>query len=290
MVVQIKALACQLPFDSGIPLSRFSTNDIVAEAVDRGIVAQISGSTVWRWLDQDAIKPWQYRSWIFPRDPQFEQKAGLVLDLYQGVWQGKALQSNEFVISADEKTSIQARRRKHKSLPPIKQQCEKVEYEYQRMGSLNYIAAWDVYHAKIYGHCEPKSGILSFDSLVSDVMNREPYVSAKRVFWIVDNGSSHRGQKAIKRFRSKWPKIVLVHLPVHASWLNQIEIFFSILQRKVLTPNDFASLIDLREAIYAFEKRYEKIAKPFEWKFTRNDLSKMMKKLSQNSFQLAKAA
>ena len=290
MVVQIKALACQLPFDSGIPLSRFSTNDIVAEAVDRGIVAQISGSTVWRWLDQDAIKPWQYRSWIFPRDPQFEQKAGLVLDLYQGVWQGKALQSNEFVISADEKTSIQARRRKHKSLPPIKQQCEKVEHEYQRMGSLNYIAAWDVHHAKIYGHCEPKSGILPFDSLVSDVMNREPYASAKRVFWIVDNGSSHRGQKAIKRFRSKWPKIVLVHLPVHASWLNQIEIFFSILQRKVLTPNDFASLIDLREAIYAFEKRYEKIAKPFEWKFSRNDLSKMMKKLSQNRFQLAKAA
>ena len=231
MVVQIKALACQLPFDNGIPLSRFSTNDIAAEAVDRGIVAQISGSTVWRWLAQDAIKPWQYRSWIFPRDPQFEQKAGLVLDLYQGIWQGRSLQTNEFVISADEKTSIQARQRKHKSLPPIKQYCGKVEHEYKRMGSLNYIAAWDVHHAKIFGHCEPKSGILAFDSLVSDVMNREPYASAKRVFWIVDNGSSHRGQKAIKRFQSKWPKIVLVHLPVHASWLNQIEIFFSILQR-----------------------------------------------------------
>ena len=290
MVVQIKALACQLPFDNGIPLSRFSTNDIAAEAIDRGIVAQISGSTVWRWLAQDAIKPWQYRSWIFPRDPQFEQKAGLVLDLYQGVWQGRTLQTNEFVISADEKTSIQARQRKHKSLPPIKQYCGKVEHEYKRMGFLNYIAAWDVHQAKIFGHCEPKSGILAFDSLVSDVMNREPYASAKRVFWIVDNGSSHRGQKAIKRFQSKWPNIVLVHLPVHASWLNQIEIFFSILQRKVLTPNDFASLIDLENTIIAFEKRYEKIAKPFEWKFTRNDLSRMMKKLSQSQLPLAKAA
>jgi len=149
VVVQIKALACQLPFDNGIPLSRFSTNDIAAEAVDRGIIAQISGSTVWRRLHQDAIKPWQYRSWILPRDPQFEQKAGLVLDLYQGIWQGTALQTNEFVISADEKTSIQARQRKHKTLPPIKQYSGKVEHEYQRMGALNYIAAWDVHRAWI---------------------------------------------------------------------------------------------------------------------------------------------
>jgi transposase len=290
VVVQIKALACQLPFDNGIPLSRFSTNDIAAEAASRGIVAQISGSTVWRWLYQDAIKPWQYRSWIFPRDPQFEQKAGLVLDLYQGIWQGIALQTNEFVISADEKTSIQARRRKHKTLPPIKQYYGKVEHEYKRMSFLNYIAAWDVHRAKIFGHCEPKSGILAFDSLVSDVMNREPYASAKRVFWIVDNGSSHRGEKAIKRLQSKWPKLVLVHLPVHASWLNQIEVFFSILQRKVLTPNYFDSLSDLADTITAFEKRYEKIAKPFEWEFTRNDLSKMMKKLCQCELQLAKAA
>jgi transposase len=290
VVVQIKALACQLPFDNGIPLSRFSTNDIVAEAVDRGIVAQISGSTVWRWLHQDAIKPWQYRSWIFPRDPQFEQKAALVLDLYQRIWQGNTLQTNEFVISADEKTSIQARRRRHKTLTPIKQYYGKVEHEYKRMGSLNYIAAWDVHRAKIFGHCEYKSGILAFDSLVSDVMNREPYASAKRVFWIVDNGSSHRGQKAMQRLQSKWPKLVLVHLPVHASWLNQIEIFFSILQRKVLTPNYFDSLSDLADTIIAFEKRYEKIAKPFEWKFTRGDLSKMMKKLGQFELHLTEAA
>jgi hypothetical protein len=279
-----------LPFDNGIPLSRFSTSDIAVEAINQGIVAQISGSTVWRWLHQDAIKPWQYRSWIFPRDPQFEQKAGLVLDLYQGIWQGQALQPNEFVISADEKTSIQARQRRHKSLPPIRKCAGKIEFEYKRMGSLNYVAAWDVHRAKVFGHCEPKSGIVAFDSLVNDVMSREPYASAKRVFWIVDNGSSHRGQKAIRRLQSKWPKLVLVHLPIHASWLNQVEIFFSIIQRKVLTPNYFDSLKDLADTIIAFGKRYEDIAKPFEWKFTRDDLSKMMKKISQSEFHLSKVA
>ncbi|RPH99358.1 MAG: hypothetical protein EHM72_11205 [Calditrichaeota bacterium] len=160
---------------------------------------------------------------------------------------------------------------------------------YETVGRMNDIPV-NVNFAKIFGHCEPKSGILAFDSLVSDVMNREPYASAKRVFWIVDNGSSHRGQKAIQRLQSKWPNIVLIHLPVHASWLNQIEIIFSILQRKILTPNDFASLSDLADTIIAFEKRYEKIAKPFEWKFTRDDLSKMMKKLSQSCLQYGKAA
>lgn len=290
MVVQVKALACELPFEKEIPLSRFSTHEIAAEAVNRGIVAQISGSTVWRWLHEDAIKPWQFRSWIFPRDPQFEQKAGRILDLYQGTWQGVPLKSDEFVLSADEKTSIQARRRKHAPLPPKQGKCMKVEFEYERCGSLAYIAAWDVNRAKIFGRCEAKSGIVPFDRLVSDVMGQYPYCFAKRVFWIVDNGSSHRGQPSIDRLQTRWPNIVLVHLPVHASWLNQIEIYFSILQRKVLTPNNFSSLETLTKTIINFEKRYEEIAKPFEWKFTRADLSAMLAKLSQKSIPMANAA
>ena len=119
LVMQVKALACEIPWLQGIPLSRFSSNDIATQIIQRGIVAHISGSTVWRWLDEDAIKPWQHRSWIFPRDPAFEEKAARVLDLYQGMWQGCPLQSNEYVISADEKTSIQARARRHPSLAPV---------------------------------------------------------------------------------------------------------------------------------------------------------------------------
>ena len=290
MIIQVKAVACELPSERGIPLSRFSTREIATEVIQRGIVAEISGSTIWRWLNEDAIKPWQYRSWIFPRDPQFEQKAGRVLDLYQGIWCGIPLGSDEYVISADEKTSIQARVRKHDTLPTTRGKCMRVEHEYRRGGSLTYIAAWDVKRAKIFGRCEDKSGIVPFNRLVNQVMAQEPYLSAKRVFWIVDNGSSHRGQPCIARFKQMWPKIVVVHLPVHASWLNQIEIYFSIIQRKVLTPNDFQSLEAVEERLLQFQDRYEEIAKPFEWKFTRDDLSKLLMRLSKHSEDLRLSA
>ena len=290
MIIQVKAVACELPSERGIPLSRFSTREIATEVIQRGIVAEISGSTIWRWLNEDAIKPWQYRSWIFPRDPQFEQKAGRVLDLYQGIWCGIPLGSDEYVISADEKTSIQARVRKHDTLPTTRGKCMRVEHEYRRGGSLTYIAAWDVKRAKIFGRCEDKSGIVPFNRLVNQVMAQEPYLSAKRVFWIVDNGSSHRGLPCIARFKQMWPKIVVVHLPVHASWLNQIEIYFSIIQRKVLTPNDFQSLEAVEERLLQFQDRYEEIAKPFEWKFTRYDLSKLLMRLSKHSEDLRLSA
>jgi len=290
VIIQVKAVACELPSERGIPLSRFSTREIAKEVIQRGIVAEISGSTIWRWLNEDAIKPWQYRSWIFPRDPQFEQKAGRVLDLYQGIWCGIPLGFDEYVISADEKTSIQARVRKHDTLPTVRGKCMRVEHEYRRGGSLTYIAAWDVKRAKIFGRCEAKSGIAPFNRLVDQVMAQEPYLSAKRVFWILDNGSSHRGQPCIARFKQRWPKIVVVHLPVHASWLNQIEIYFSIIQRKVLTPNDFQSLEAIEERLLQFQDHYEEIAKPFEWKFTRDNLSKLLIRLSKHSEDLRLSA
>ena len=111
-----------------------------------------------------------------------------------------------------------------------------VEHEYARAGALFYVAAWDVYRAKLFGRCEPRSGIVPFDRLVADVMTREPYASAKRVFWVVDNGSSHRGETAMKRLAKRWPNLILVHLPIHASWLNQIEIYFLNSATKGLDP------------------------------------------------------
>ena len=279
MVVQVKALACEIPARLGIPLSRFSTSELAREAVTRGITASISGATVWRWLSADALKPWQHRSWIFPRDPDFEAKAGSVLDLYQRRWEGRSLRPDEYVISADEKTSIQARIRLHPTQPPAAGQAMRVEHEYERGGALAYLAAWDVHRGKVFGRCEQTTGIEPFGRLVEQVMTQEPYASAHRVFWIVDNGSSHRGKAAIQRLETAWPTLKLVHLPVHASWLNQIEIYFSIVQRKVLTPNDFASLVAVEERLLAFEKRFGEVARPFEWKFTRADLATLMAKL-----------
>jgi hypothetical protein len=199
--------------------------DIRAEIIARGVDGVPSCATIWRWLDADAIKPWTHRSWIFPRDPQFEAKAGRVLDLYARIWQDKPLKDDEFVICADEKTSIQARCRCHPTLPAAARRPVRVEHEYKRRGALDYFAAWDVHHARVIGRCEPKTGILPFSRLVEQVMTTEPYASARRVFWIADNGSSHRGQASIDRMTDAWPKARLVHLPVHASWLNQAEIY-----------------------------------------------------------------
>ena len=165
----------------------------------------------------------------------------------------------------------------------------KVEHEYKRCGAWAYIAAMDVHRAKFFGRCERKTGIAPFDRLVDEVMTSPPYNEARRVFWIVDNGSSHRGLKSVMRLKTKYPKLVLVHGPVHASWLNQIEIYFSVLQRKALFPNDFPSLKALEERILGFQQYYESIAKPFEWKFTKRDLHELLNKIdrSQELFQIA---
>ena len=118
-------------------------------------------------------------------------------------------------------------------------------------------------------------------------MGQEPYRSARRVFWIFDNGSSHRGQKADQRLQSRWPSIIPVHTPVHASWPNQVEIYFSIIQRKVLTPSDFLNLADLEMAILAFQHRYEKSAAPFRWTFRRADLADLMQRLKVSALPAA---
>ena len=280
--MEVKALCCELPATSGVPLSRWSAAEVAREAVARALVAEISGTTVWRWLCEDAIRPFYHRSWIFPRDPDFAQKAGRVLDLYERWWEGEPLGADEYVISADEKTSIQARRRCHPTRPPAGEgRKTRVEHEYERKGALAYLAAWDVHRAKLYGRCEQKNGIEPFGRLVEQVMREEPYASADRVFWVVDNGSSHRGETSVKRLEGKWPNLKLVHLPVHASWLNQIEIYFSVIQRKVLTPNDFADLDALAERLLAFQERYEQVAEPFAWKFTRHDLGRLLDRLAE---------
>ena len=279
--MQVKALACELPHQHGLPLSRYSGRDLVREVTRRGLVASISGRTLWRWLDEDAIRPWQHRSWIFPRDPDFQVRAERVLDLYQGLWNDQALGDDDYIVSADEKTSIQARIRLHPTVPPQPQQSMRVEFEYERGGALAYLAAWDVRRAKVFGRCETTTGIEPFDRLVQQVMEQEPYRTAHRVFWIVDNGSSHRGAAAVRRLQGKYSNLILVHLPVHASWLNQVEIYFSVVQRKVLTPNDFASLAQVADRLTAFHPFYEQIAQPFEWKFTRADLRELIQKTSR---------
>ena len=290
VVVQIKALACELPAARGLPLSRLSIADVAQEACRCGIVASISDKTVWRWLHEDAIRPWRHRCWIFPRDPNFATKAGRILDLYARLWEGVSLQEDEFVVSADEKTSVQARARIHPTLPTKPGHSMRVEHEYQRCGAWAYLAALDVHRAKLFGRCEQSTGIEPFNLLVEQVMSQPPYRDARRVFWILDNGSSHRGQPCILRLQAKYPRIVPVHGPVHASWLNQIEIYFSIVQRKALTPNDFPSLQAVEDRLLGFQSYYESIAQPFEWRFTRRDLDELVARMDRGAVQHPRAA
>jgi hypothetical protein len=215
-IAEVKAVACEPPSE-GCPLSRRSTADVHRLVLERGI-CDASQSTVVRWLREDAIRPWQYRSWIFPIDPDFARKAGRILDLYEGRWEGKLLEPGDCIISADEKPSIQARRRIHETLAPAAgvKRGQRVEHTYERGGALTYLAAWDVRRGRVLGRSEPKGGIEAFDRLVHQVMTTEPYASARRVFWIVDNGSSHRGQASVCRLERRWPNLILVHTPIHA--------------------------------------------------------------------------
>jgi hypothetical protein len=284
----VKAAACELVAQTKRPLSRQSLADVtgrVRQALDK----PISRTTVWRILNGDAIKPWQYKHWIFPRDPRFVEKAGPILDLYAGTWEGRPLGPKDHILSADEKTSIQARARIHPPLPCEPGQPTRIEPEYRRGGAWQYLAAWDVRRGYIMGRCEAKTGIVPFGRLVEQVLALEPYRSAERLFWVVDNGSSHRGEAAKRRLREVDARIVLVHTPVHASWLNQVEIYFSIIQRKVLTPNDFADLEALRLRLALYEELSNRSPKPFAWKFDRVKLIALMAKIETHEKFLAQA-
>jgi hypothetical protein len=218
----------------------------------------------------------------FPRDPDFAAKAAVVLDLYARVFERRRLTKRDYVISSDEKTSIQARCRCHPSLPAGKARMMRVEHEYDRGGAVACLAAYDVHRAHLFGRTEPTTGIEPFGGLVEQVMTAEPYASARRVFWVVDNGSSHCGQASVERLEGAWRNLRLIHLPVHASWLNQIEIVFSVIARKVVTPNDFYDLEQITERLAAFEDRYNDQAEPFDWTFTRDDLVRLLDRIASH--------
>jgi hypothetical protein len=192
-VAEVVAVACELPARHDRPLGCFSRTELHRLVIEQG-VTEASATTIWRWLHDRSLKPWQQRSWIFPRDPDFQAKAGRVLDLYARRFEGRRLHPGEYVICGDEKSQLQALARRHATVPAAPGRPALVEFEYRRGGTLAYLAAWDVHHARIFGRCEAKTGIEPFGRLVDQVMSSAPYASAKTVFWVVDNGSSHAGR------------------------------------------------------------------------------------------------
>jgi transposase len=277
----VVALACQLPAATGVPLSRWTGPELLAELTRAGTDEELSASSVLRILAEHPVKPWQYQSWISPRDPDFAAKAAVILDLYQGFYQGQRLAPGDRILSVDAKPSIQARGRCRPTVPAGPGRPVRVEHEYVRHGALALLAALDVHTGKVFAATPATTGITPFMDLIGQVMNRPEYKHAPRVFVIVDNGSDHRGQPAADRLRTAYPNAIMIHTPVHASWLNQVEIVFSIVQKKVLTPGDFPGLGTLSYALLAFVNRYNRTARPFNWKFTADDLTALLLRTSQ---------
>jgi transposase len=284
----VVALACQLPAATGVPLAHWTGPELAAELTAQGLVSEpVSVSSLLRILAQHPVKPWQYRSWISPRDPRFEAKAKVILDLYQGFYRGKRLQPGDRILSFDAKPSIQARGRCHPTAPAAPGKPVRVEHEYARNGALALLAGLDVRTGKVFASTPATTGIVPFMDLAGQVMAQPEYKNAPRVFVVVDNGSDHRGKAAIERLRSGHPNAIMIHTPVHASWLNQIEIFFSVIQKKVVTPNDFASLDQLSSTLLAFVDRYNQTARPFNWNFTATDLTALLHRITEHDKESA---
>jgi len=279
-VTQVKALACDRPRpQAGCPLSRFSVEDIRVRALAQGIA--MSYSSVWRCLHQDALRPWFQRQWLFPTDPHLGEKAAPILDLYHRRWEGEPLGPQDYVLCADEMTGVQALRRLHPGRGPAPGRAARYEFEYERGGTLCYTAFLDVFSGQVVGETSAGNGIESFHLALAKCLQQPRYRRAERIFLIVDNGCAHHPSTSPARIRAQFPLVTTLHLPVHSSWLNQIELFFSIVHRKVLTPANFTSLADLAQRLKWFEQHYNSSAAPFKWKFSRAKLEEFLKKLGQ---------
>lgn len=278
-IATIKAIACELPAKRNLPFSRLSLSELQTYLHEQKVVEHISIGKLWSLLDQDAIRPWYYRSWLFPRDPHFVEKANPILDLSQGVFEDHTLRAREYVLSFDQKTSIQARHRCATTVAPGPGHPQRVEHEYERQGALNLLACLDVQSGQVWGRCYPRKRRAEVEQFVQELFAREPYGSAQCLHFILDNGSSQHPNTFPAWINEHYPRVRLHDLPTHASWLNQIELYFSIVQRKVLTPNDFRDLAQLETRLMEFQMLYNRRAHPFHWNFTRDDLAERLRYL-----------
>jgi hypothetical protein len=284
----VKALACDRPHSQGQPLSRLSVNDVLRRARQEGI--ETSASTLRRCLAQDALRPWFHRTWLFPKDPLLLEKATPILELYHGRWQGEPLSNRDAVLSADEMTGLQALSRIHPSVPARPGEPALTEFEYKRHGTLVYTAFLNIRTGRVYGETSATNGIAPFEAALARCLQQPDLKECQRVFLIVDNGSSHHPNTSPARIRAQFPQVEVLHLPIHSSWLNQIEIYFSIVHRKALSPAEFPTVAALAERLQRFECLYNETAKPFRWNYSRADLEQYLQRLAQHEELYAAAA
>jgi transposase len=282
---QATALACSRPREKGVPLARWSNTEIARRLLALGMVVSIAGSTVGRWLASEKIRPWRYHSWQHILDPQaFLERARPVLRLYE---QAKALlKKGIWAVCVDEKTSIQARKRPQEPDPAVPGHPVHVSHRYKRKGALNLFAALSVADGKVYGKCRLRKRFVDFQAfLLGTVIPEALARGVHTLALILDNGTTH-APKQLERWLQEqieangWALNIQVYwLPANASWLDQIEIWFSILQRKLLQPNHFERLGSLKSDIMNFIVYHNQTAKPIQWTYT---VEKLEQKLGTN--------
>ncbi len=271
---QATALACSLPKQQGRALSRWSLAEIAVQLVSLGMVLSVATSTVWRWLAAEQIKPWRYHNWQHILDPQvFLERARPVLRLYEQAQQ--LLREGIWVVCADEKTSIQARKLEQPTQPAGVGHPLHVAPRYERKGALQLFAALSVADGQKYAHTADRKRFVDFQTFLLQILIPEALRRGVHTIKLVlDNGPTHapkqlQGWLQAQIQTNGWPlTIEVVWLPTYASWLDQIEIWFSVLQRKLLQPGNFASLDELAQSIMEFVRCDNLSAKPIHWTYT----------------------
>ena len=260
--------------EAGIPLARWSYAEIAARLVTLGLVVSIATSTVARWLSAEKLKPWRYRLWQQIVEPEaFLERARPVLWLYQHA--KLLLERGIWLVCVDEKTSIQARQREQTPRPAQTGQAVLLSPRYNRQGALHLFAGLSVADGQVYGICQSRKRFVDFQHFLLTIIIPEALRrQISTLALIMDNGSTH-APKQLEAWlqqqiiEQQWPLAIQIYwLPKNASWLDQIEIWFSILQRKLLTPNHFESLETLQTAIELFITFYNRLAKPINWSYT----------------------
>jgi DDE superfamily endonuclease len=269
---RVTALACTLPRDSGKPLARWSASELARTVIQRGITSNISAATVKRWLHADQIKPWQYRSWQQPTDPRFLEKAIPILQLYERAQD--LSRKGHIVVCVDEKTSIQARQATGGTMPASPGYALRVGDRYQRRGAVQLFAGLLVHRGETLARCFERKRFNEFQVFLRMLFASLWCKRIRLLHLILDNGSTHAPKQLATWIRTLGlPFDVRLHwLPVHASWLDQIEIVFSVLQRKVLMPNDFASPEHVQRRILTFFAQRNRTARPIHWSYTPKQL------------------
>jgi transposase len=268
-------MACERPDDRGRSLSFWDCREMARQLIAEGVVPSISPGTVRRVLEHHHLKPWRYHLWLSPKVPRDEAFAAAVQevsDLYT-----RPLGDDEVVLCLDEKTSLQPRPRKSPTLAAQPERPVRVEHEYGRCGALNLFAAFDTRTGKVYGMTAERKRQAEFIAFLEQ-LDRQIPATVKTVHVVLDNLRMHKG-KQVQAWLAKHPRFVFHHPPVHCSWMNQVEQWFSILQRKRLRIADFADKGALAERLQAFISEWNQVAHPFKW--STKSVAKVMAKCEQ---------